>query len=806
MNIHMPDPDDGSIGIVPLSGLVGEVDGTPYADNRAVVEYVGTLQSHMMLGGRGDTANKYITYRVGVKDGQVMMSRPEALSRVDTSMQVSTEIQMMCSEMAGRNASMPATWTRMDLFGVVRRLAMGATYYSAWGTLTPAVLRGGGNVEIQAIAASVAPIAADAGAVFVSVKTVTHARPNVLAAFANAISGEGGTMYTDLLGVNSTGAVIVPVAQGAALAQGCHDALRILGAQFRACGKGAFFALAVSQGYHRIKTVHGHSDEGAYVRKVFRALEAGVPYGAVVTDIPQDNALPDPQRSIKGFRGVYDSIGLASAGAVALADPMVCIQGRDYPTLLTTENGVVTDPGENNVGDGDDARSLTTQWAQAAPAWAELYARALNKMFVTTGGEAEVVKHIGSQANSLVGQDVRHLRLKVAVAFCWVEPSSACPIGDDSFPAWRACHGPLAVNSRARVVAALDGCALLVDKSDAVRSAIQIDFRYARRHGLFVHLWYHVKDGLANVVVNSGTVNNFALVGGEGAVGDRILNGDSFASYLWGRGHSTVIAPGELINLDRSLVMTFKHTERQGFRVHSTHVPRVNELLGGDVEYTVSRLVGMAPAPPGEVPNRMIRRARTRATDALALAADNGRLGVVLNEQLMIQQLVDYGSLPPSAYRSTVNEYREDVINDGAGMAPETGPPGGREGFGGFRNGPQAPIRREHRREGGPRMPRTGPIRGGGVQGQGLPQAQLPPVGAGAAGGVVIDEQGRGVVGGQPAPLADMDRVEEVNLGENVGRAAEPDINLNLREHNEQAQVDGRAGEMGAPPPNGAGG
>jgi len=554
----------------------------------------------------------------------------------------------------------------MDLFGVVRRLAMGAAYYSTWGVLSPAVLRGGGGVSIKAVAAVTSPIAADMGAVFVSTKVTTHGRPYVLAALANAISGEGGTMYTDLLGVDVYNNVLVPTASNAALAQGCHEALRILGAQFRASGRGLFYALGVSQGVHRVKSVHGHSDEGAYVRDVFRAREAGIPYGAIVSDIAPDNAMPDPARSIAGFRVVYDGIALATAGAVALADPMVSHGGRDYPTVIVADGGY-QDPGTNNAGDIDDAKALTAAWAEMAPAWAAYYARALGKIFVTTGGESEVVRHLCAQADSLAGSDNRHLRLKAAVAFCWIEPSCSCPVGGDEFPAFTANCGPLALGTLSRTVPSFDGCAYLEDKSDITRTALQIDFRYPRRHGLLVHLWGHARDGYAHITLQSASVENCLLVGGDEDLADRILGGESLDTYMWGRGHSTVVAVGEFMNLDKSVAMCFDHTENAGARFKSTHIPRLDELLWGDVTFTVSRLSANDPGSPGMSTPRDIARARSRAAIALLHAADAARSNLVISAQLMQPRLGDYGELPPNRIVRGVVPEELDADAGGAG-------------------------------------------------------------------------------------------------------------------------------------------
>ena len=62
-------------------------------------------------------------------------------------------------------------------------------------------------------------------------------------------------MHTNLLGLMTAGASLVPTARGAALAQGCHDVLSVLGVMFRSSGMGKAFGYAVAMGAHRVKTL-----------------------------------------------------------------------------------------------------------------------------------------------------------------------------------------------------------------------------------------------------------------------------------------------------------------------------------------------------------------------------------------------------------------------------------------------------------------------------------------------------------------------------------------------------------------------
>ena len=98
-------------------------------------------------------------------------------------MNVSEQIQKQVCDMGKKNASMPVTWPRMDLFGIAMRAMMGIAHYSAWGVLTAAKLRGGGVASVQAINALTGSVCANEGAVFVSCKSQMVHNQNMIAAF-----------------------------------------------------------------------------------------------------------------------------------------------------------------------------------------------------------------------------------------------------------------------------------------------------------------------------------------------------------------------------------------------------------------------------------------------------------------------------------------------------------------------------------------------------------------------------------------------------------------------------------------------
>ena len=161
-------------------------------------------------------------------------------------------------------------------------------------------------------------------------------------------------MHTNLLGLMTAGASLVPTARGAALAQGCHDVLSVLGVMFCSSGMGEAFGYAVVLGAHRVNTLQ----EVRCRSTLWCDSDRRRPI-----NVGRDMALPSLGRSVRGFRIFTDAILLATAGGVALADPMVVRDGKIMSTSYTLTEGDVTDAGVDVAGEAADAASMTAHWA-----------------------------------------------------------------------------------------------------------------------------------------------------------------------------------------------------------------------------------------------------------------------------------------------------------------------------------------------------------------------------------------------------------------------------------------------------------
>jgi hypothetical protein len=746
-------------GDPPLTSVISAVTATPYTHVDDVVKYNGVVTTSMMVNGCVDSDPKRTSYEVGVTRGATeRFERADPTDRkLDTKMRTSEEIQEFVRQMCRRECALPSEWGFMNLFGVVVRLAQGCSHFAAWGQLTSTQLRGGLQASVSALAAVNQPVAANNGAVYVSCRVVSHERPNVLAALLNAISGEGGTMVTDLLIIDGNNIPQLPDAGGLALAQGCHAANRILGAHFKACGKGALFAYAMTLGTHRAKDLVPHLEEGEFIKSVFRTGEFTVPFGAIVCDLEPDTCMPEPAGSISGFRATYDSILIATGGLVAASDPMVKIKDKFYPTILGSANGNPGHAGTSQAGGGQDSAQLTEQWANAAGGFAKHFIRNLETLFNTAGGITEVTNLITAQANMNAGTDAECMRKKVAVAFYLVEPTTACPVYDDTLPAVRARFGPLATSGRMTELPGFDGGVFVKQVSDSNNSTFQVDFRMARRHGTLLHLMKHARGGDERVVINSAGPDDFSLLGGTNdPAATRIGRADNLSQYSWGdNGPCGLSAPGEIMYTGSSVLLTLNHVVNAGGRLVMTATPNSMEALMGDTTVSASRLAGGDPGAAIDYTTYFdnIRRSRNQSSDILAMAIDQARTPVVRNRWVVTQRISDAGELPtgganPAVPASGNEEERNNVRQPDNPIVPaaDQNNSGPLEPAGNRANGPARGVVIENRRTDGPRRPATRGAR---------------PAGGGSAGGNAggntnlvpgIGPGGQGLQRGPPQP------------------------------------------------------
>jgi hypothetical protein len=546
----------------------------------------------------------------------------EDVSRVANVFKVNSRFQAEIEKASMRNSALPTTFKTMELCGVVERLAMAVAKYATWGDLTCNDIKGGGAWNVRSINAATDNIAVGPGNVFMTKKAADNRHPAVDCCIAAAVSGCGATMYTDLLALDGNNVPQIMTYEDATLASGCVEALRILGALFRDNEAGPDYALAIVRGVHKVVSVAGHSDEGSYVRTVLRRTSYAVPSGAILVgcaDIPY-TGLPVPGGSLSSFRMLVHSIALASAGLSACADPMVTYDGKQFPTIICSD-GAYSDAGVASVVAEGDVGALRTdmqgKWAAASAEWAKNYAYLLAHLFHAPGSTVNAVATLGFCAGHCIGVIDDHLETPVAVAFYWVEPTGVVPFSDNTLPAFGNCCGPLAFHDQIIPRPAFSGVSNAENLGPV--STFTLDFRFARRHPMLLHLEQHAANGLSNIRLMSGSPESFANVGGTGALAGRILGAQPLSTFLWGRLHNQIVAVGELVNTNRLLRLSIEHYSLEvdtAWTIERRHTPNLEDL---------TRPVKFSCVKPGcgGLPSRLVddcrpwARSRSRAAQAL---------------------------------------------------------------------------------------------------------------------------------------------------------------------------------------------
>jgi len=609
------------------TGTLNTASGVILDDDNTYRRYLASVNSSCRMLKRLDVSERAIVYNIGRRGivGTGLVRDGVAVQRFSGAVNETVENQADLSGMARKSSAYPATWPLFDLAGVVERLASGIAHYANHGVLTASQLRGGGQANLIALGHADAPIAASGRHVFVPMMVETSATSGVMAALLNAVSGEGGILVTDLVALEPRdNAVLQPTAENEALATGCYHALEILGANYIARGAGAVYAYALTRGIHTGVTVVGHTDEGAIMRDVLRRAAFAPPSGGIITNLPKYTGLAKPSGGLASFQAFVDGIALATAGAVAACDPMIECEGKLYPTVLLAAGAQRGREGMHDPGTIEDAASLARQLAVEAPRFCEHYIPALCELFNVAGNEHVAKRHMIACFNSLSNTTPAHLRHKVVAPWFWIEPTSVYDGMLGVLPATREGVAQLCGVGRNDTKPFFTGIKSM--GVNALSSGAVVDWRCARRHGLLHHLQLHKLDGLANILVRQMDTGR-ALLPGRGDEGfpdaplrDRMLANNDMQSYLWGRGHSSIIAPAEFI-VAGSVGLMFKHAvvDPNELQMHRTHFPLAEELMDGEVTFATTAPVPLLNGPIRRV-ERGVSRARTRAAEALAHA------------------------------------------------------------------------------------------------------------------------------------------------------------------------------------------
>lgn len=610
----------------PLSGVLSSTTVPKLKGTSTFRRYAGQITLDFPFNGRVDSHSKSTLYEVGSRNVAPadLLQRAESdagkLSQpFSTTDVVSTEL----SALHKKFSNFSGTYQRMDLSGLLAQLARGLAVFSITGKLSAQDIRGGRPISIRALATLDAPASVSDSMLFIPRCVSVQAAPATFVAMVAAANAHGCQVVTDVLALSSSNAPHLPAYSDSVLALGCVYGIRVIVAMMDKCQAGAIAALAVTKGIHDILTVVGHTDEGGVMRAVLRKGDFRQPYGGIYPDFAAGfMGIPSPERhNPAGFGGLVDAIALKSAGLTALADPLINIKGRWYPTVLNAEDGPIAAPGANEEGTDADAVCLASQLASVAPAFAENYVRQLGWLFNTHGGEDIAASFMCQQFDMLVNTADRHLKLKVAAPFYWVEPTTLFDTAPESFADSQG-YGLLSSNSCGRQMPWFDGQAKLLSATPT-RARVAVGWRSARTCGALLHSMMHPRDGLAHYIPTQFVAEKMLLKGGSQPVWEARASRQGLDEYTWGRGQCEVPAPAEMLYIGDvigfEIVLSTYQEDRWSYK--ASHVPTVTEMF--------SSMISIRSCKPEAIPvgkllslPRQINRARSLAGVALDVARE----------------------------------------------------------------------------------------------------------------------------------------------------------------------------------------
>lgn len=640
--------------------------------------YGGSLATTSRVRGAIDVNHKWIGYAVGRRN--FTSSTLDYLKDPGLEAPISQEITVnpaLHAEMDSQIRKFMNTspdYTRADLSAVICRLAAGMAHYANSGQLTGPILSGGKQLNVISLRARIEALPQH-GHVFVPQQAALLHYPAALYAMICAINGEDAVAVVDCLRVNPlNNAAIMEAYAGVDLYLGVETALRMLLSMYEQSGAGAQAAVAVAKGIHSVVSVVAHSDEGGFLRDVWREGYFCTPYGAVY--VPKKlngfTRFPVcPRGDLATAQALVDSIALKTAACAALADPCVQIGDRRYPTIATV--GDDTESGEARAFSTSDElnRELRREIFQSSATFVENYVRLITPLFTASDEGVDE----GSYALSCMFRAAcdrsapnRHCHGQT-VAWCyWVEPTSLFRRADNG-TATNAGFGVLAGTSEKVTLPAYPGLEVMYDNSQTV--GIAMEFRSARTVPAVVHHQYHKEDGLACLEFYQARPERFALVGGgltnANVLPDTIVeamnNGATMDAYMWKHGMCALPSPAELMYTGNKVgvrvhVLEQKNAARRRFGPHKWVENRI--ILPTTVEGEVSTVTYRANTPVaftvGDMGDatRDVRRSRSRAEESLALATRDARMARSARPLALMTVFEEPGALEYSGSAASV--------------------------------------------------------------------------------------------------------------------------------------------------------
>jgi hypothetical protein len=674
-----------------ITGLISNtIETKDDGVERNVARYRSILTTRAKIAGVEEPSAKSTIFNVNctpASDGINLVSDMLVGARATMAVELQEAIKGEIRMEANTANALRGGWDYVELSSVVAILASGLAYYRFHKVLTQEILSGGVDLKLESARSTTRPISPRDGSVFLGEYSDKQASPCVIAAMVAAVSGAGGTLFTKDVAVNpANNAKIIPDAKDRALATGCYDALVLLGKNYNANGAGAVFAFAMVVGLHRVGTVEGHTDEGGFMRELLRRVQFPAPYGGISLGPGEFSGLPDPTKGVGGFDRLVDGLLLQSAGLVADCDPLVECYGNMYPTTLVSdydwtdaESAVyqaLSEKDKNRVkGMTGDALDCASQLRSTFREFSSSYVAQLPRMMGLSGGERIASLALEGEFMNSQGHVYRHLKMKTANPYYWIEPTGVVRIDTSHLPAVREGYGTMCMTNSPKSHPAFSGFKKVGEA--AHYGAYEVEWVSARKHALLQHLTLNKADGLAHIKIRRLPADRLTGlgVGADGRRGeslsDKIENERGLDEYLWGRGHSALIAPGEL-NLVRGrigfIVERYSDDPRDRRKINVNHAPLEDEM-GQQIEFSVQPLHALGWADKG---NEGVARTieRDKANEALSACRDRSmpyfNVALLMPKGLAADDDLDEGTPLKVEGKSTEGEVGNEIgVKDG---------------------------------------------------------------------------------------------------------------------------------------------
>nr|WMV94328.1 capsid protein [Hymenoscyphus albidus victorivirus 1] len=617
-----------------LASAIALPRGGTIDDDDRYRRYKSNIRTSSTIGGNEDHRMVQVLYEIG----RVHSTKARALARpadgatlVEASYLTAGALSEDFVGLSKKFTNFSADFAHTSLAGIVERLARGLAAHSVFGNLNSTDLRGGRALIVNALGTYDGPVNSLTNTVFIPRLVNSALTGDVFSILANAVSGEGSSVATDLVELDAvTRQPILQFIDSGGFARAVVDALRILGSNMIASDQGPLFALALTRGIHRTLSVVGHTDEGGITRDLLRTSGFAPPFGGVHYGLEPYTGLPALASNAAQDVAVYvDTLALMSAAIVPHCDPGQTFDGRWFPSFIlgTSAADDTTRPGFNLPGTSQMADRNRAQLLASFAPFAQSYVRGLGRLFAAEGDHS-VATSFFCAAVSVLGSDNRHLRYPSVSPWFWIEPTSLIPhdfLGTIAETEGFASHGG---RDALRTKAAWEDI-VPAGPGDTAFSGYHALMRGARACWFLLHWLGNQANGLGAVSVRQLDPNAVIHPGPNDInpeVRDRVENGDPLSAFLWVRGQSPFPAPGEFLNIAGTLGFHVKHLtlDDEGIPTEE-HLPSVTEFASTTVTIHVGRPVGIVTGA-SNAPDAQVRRSKTRAARELAASTTRARM------------------------------------------------------------------------------------------------------------------------------------------------------------------------------------